>query len=356
MAADGNNQKRLNTRPGTGSFFRVDRKPVGKRLALLAAAAAVIAACAWGVGLYRVNQAKQKAAAIAGRITVSREFPYKIQAADKEEGLDTFCKIVKWQDEKNDELSRLYGIYDTDDVYGSGAAYKELTVSRGLKDDAYILYSDAEYNAALDAFYESDEGTEAVLKKFFEIEEGRTELPQQHVYNELWRDGFDTLESIIKGVESGAGRWIVSRCAMELREDNGFPLYFAAVLDYELVGDGIAKIINNPDSRKELTAAVDCCNFFDFDIKEDIREQALNKVKRKEAAAESAASKKAGSAQKSSTQTGSYHYYGSSSSKRHIDPDDYDIEGYYDDYSDIYDSYEDAYEGFLEDESVWDDY
>lgn len=29
---------------------------------------------------------------------------------------------------------------------------------------------------------------------------------------------------------------------------------------------------------------------------------------------------------------------------------------YYEDYSDIYDSFEDVYVGFLEDESVWDDY
>lgn len=39
-----------------------------------------------------------------------------------------------------------------------------------------------------------------------------------------------------------------------------------------------------------------------------------------------------------------------------IDPDDYDIDGYYEDHKDLYDSYEDAYDGFLDDESVWDDY
>ena len=39
-----------------------------------------------------------------------------------------------------------------------------------------------------------------------------------------------------------------------------------------------------------------------------------------------------------------------------FDPDDHDIEAYYDDNRDEYDSYEDAYEGFLDDESSWDDY
>ncbi|MBP3205526.1 MAG: hypothetical protein J6M66_08900 [Lachnospiraceae bacterium] len=47
--------------------------------------------------------------------------------------------------------------------------------------------------------------------------------------------------------------------------------------------------------------------------------------------------------------------YGSSS-KSYFDPDDYDIEAYYEDNRDEYDDYDDAYEGFLDDEGVWDDY
>ena len=39
-----------------------------------------------------------------------------------------------------------------------------------------------------------------------------------------------------------------------------------------------------------------------------------------------------------------------------FDPDDYDIEAYYDDNRDEYDDYDDAYEGFLDDDSAWDDY
>ena len=39
-----------------------------------------------------------------------------------------------------------------------------------------------------------------------------------------------------------------------------------------------------------------------------------------------------------------------------IDPDDHDIEAYYQDNIDEYDDYDDAYEGFLDDDSAWDDY
>lgn len=51
------------------------------------------------------------------------------------------------------------------------------------------------------------------------------------------------------------------------------------------------------------------------------------------------------------------HYtpYSGYSSQIEIDSDDYDIDGYYGDYKEWHDSYEDAYDGFLNDESVWDD-
>ena len=45
-----------------------------------------------------------------------------------------------------------------------------------------------------------------------------------------------------------------------------------------------------------------------------------------------------------------------SSGKTSFDPDDHDIESYYDDYRDEYDDYDDAYDGFLDDEDAWDDY
>ena len=39
-----------------------------------------------------------------------------------------------------------------------------------------------------------------------------------------------------------------------------------------------------------------------------------------------------------------------------FDPEDHDIEAYYEDNRDEYDDYDDAYEGFLDDEGMWDDY
>ena len=46
----------------------------------------------------------------------------------------------------------------------------------------------------------------------------------------------------------------------------------------------------------------------------------------------------------------------SSSWEDSIDPDDYDIDAYYDDNRDVYDDWDDAWEGFMDDEEAWDDY
>ena len=45
-----------------------------------------------------------------------------------------------------------------------------------------------------------------------------------------------------------------------------------------------------------------------------------------------------------------------SSSKSSFDPDDHDIEAYFEDNRDEYGDYDEAYEGFLDDEGAWDDY
>jgi len=46
----------------------------------------------------------------------------------------------------------------------------------------------------------------------------------------------------------------------------------------------------------------------------------------------------------------------STSATTEFDPDDHDIDGYYEDNRDIYDSYDEAYDAFEDDEDAWEDY
>lgn len=46
----------------------------------------------------------------------------------------------------------------------------------------------------------------------------------------------------------------------------------------------------------------------------------------------------------------------SNSGSASFDPDDHDIEGYYEDNRDLYDSYDEAYDGFIDDRDAWSDY
>ena len=57
-----------------------------------------------------------------------------------------------------------------------------------------------------------------------------------------------------------------------------------------------------------------------------------------------------------SSSAGGTRRHSSSSGSSSFDPDDHDIEGYYEDNRDEYDDYDDAYDGFLDDEDAWEDY
>ena len=54
--------------------------------------------------------------------------------------------------------------------------------------------------------------------------------------------------------------------------------------------------------------------------------------------------------------SGEFNKKDSTSATTEFDPDDHDIEGYYEDNKDEYDDIDDAYDGFEDDEEAWDDY
>jgi len=84
--------------------------------------------------------------------------------------------------------------------------------------------------------------------------------------------------------------------------------------------------------------------------------------KKTEATTEKKKEKSSESSVSGSRDAGYSSSYGKTSSKRpasastEFDPDDHDIESYYEDYEDDYESIDDAYDGFEDDEDAWDDY
>ena len=62
------------------------------------------------------------------------------------------------------------------------------------------------------------------------------------------------------------------------------------------------------------------------------------------------------STSKSTSKTTSKKSSSGSKSTKQIDPDDLDIEGYYEDYKDEFDSIDDAWDDLLDNPDMWDDY
>lgn len=82
-----------------------------------------------------------------------------------------------------------------------------------------------------------------------------------------------------------------------------------------------------------------------------------SRSKSRSSSSSSSSSRKSSSSSSSSNSRKRRSVSGNSySGKTSFDPDDHDIESYYDDFRDEYDDYDDAYDGFLDDDDAWDDY
>ena len=87
------------------------------------------------------------------------------------------------------------------------------------------------------------------------------------------------------------------------------------------------------------------------------QDQGLHRNNQKSSSGNTSRSKSRSSSSSSSNSRKRRSVSGNSySGKTSFDPDDYDIESYYDDFRDEYDDYDDAYDGFLDDDDAWDDY
>ena len=231
-----------------------------------------------------------------------------------------------------------------------------------------------------DVFYESarkkqwkrmrltlKENAVQAIEELFEKAKQIPGVSKEEVKRSLQKGRFKTTIKIMDLAEKGDYHSAYT-CACKGTQSDGGDLYRALV--FGLYPDQMKKEcekelqddLKDHGDRVYLLAAdvlwMEVCISKPFGIKIDGLDEAREKVDRmeeKERAKSRAASKKLSSNNASSSNSSTKkNSYRPSSSLR--DFDSYDIEAYYDDNRDEYDDYDDAYEGFMDDDSVWDDY
>ena len=338
-----------------------------KKTILIAAALVIVALIA--ISPIRKSQARQQADAFAQEHPVSISFEAAEEIADTKVFAKELVRLARWEDNTKKQIDQIYESYRP----GNPERVKDISQISGYQRKADL---EKEIFAAKwkELRCKLDEETLAGLESIYQ-NAGAPGIPGQNAVKAYYqRDGFSRLDRAVSLAEegepaevymdrkpgwsysAGAGdEWVcpdllyllwpeevrhgyedrIQEAAAGVKENDlevSIRNVDRAVSDAEGLQKRYGCLVSNLEEGEKLLA----------DLRQEYREKA--------AEAEEARKRRI---QEQLDQIYSSHngYYSDP-----IDPDDYDIEGYYDDYRDEYDDEDDAYDGFLDDENLWDDY
>ena len=372
------------------------------------AAAAVIAIAA---GPIRLHSARKEADAFAAEKGLTVQYTVSDDISSKEAFMAELCKIAVWEGETRAAIDEAFGFADKDytgtvirSVHGYESADK---LQAGvMKEKWQELRRDLEWGVedAADAVFEKAGDDYVITKSAFLT-----------CYREK---RFEKIIEVAQLVESGSGKEAYDYASSGLKEDwRAVPMDVAYGLDPKLLTSGCEAALKSAvktNDLDEVSTAVDRAqrfadryqvkpdNLYSAQKKEEVLEYE-NKPEVPEIGMKTwdARDTKLGPPSETTRRKQSFahqthesgdmywykdgrqifkaHYmdyeitnvsdtrnvkppssrslsYSGGSSDSTFDPEDHDIEGYYEDYRDEYDDYDDAYDGFLDDEDAWDDY
>lgn len=270
-------------------------------------------------------------------------FTVESDCATKEEFLRELIRLSEWDGEIIDRLSSTYEerAYSTDFLANGSenifASRTELVMIAFAK-ELYRLQTIAEGNwkHALNTIFDGDSEKYGITRKSVERCHKRGLTGQ--------------IAKTARFAESGKGASAFEYGTYELSRDNVLPMDITYELYPEVVEEGCEEYQKDAlrnDSHYLLDNAIWRTELFSERYRYEPKNLSRVKARKEAKVASERASKRRTSSSSSSR---------NSRRTRVIDPDDHDIEGYYEDNRDLYDSYDDAYDGFLDDEDAWGDY
>ena len=373
-------------------------------------AAVIIAAAVLTIGPVRLITARKKADEFAAEEGIDLTYEGSDDLDSKEAFLTEIWQIALWEEKTRTEINNAFGRTDNEQITGgpeskSGYEKEEELLAFALKEKWQEL------RVRLDRYVKD------VITQCFESADNTCGLDEWAVRNCYRNNYFGKINEMMRSVENGAGMEAYNLSCHELDDDwSALPMDIAYGLRPKLITAGCQAALLSAVKSDELykvRSAVNCAEMFAarYGARVDGLEDAKKKEERLEFAnrpdvpavgmsASKARSTRLGAPTRTTTGKGSWshkeHTYGdmvwesggreifrvhyfdgeitdvydnrsstakspwtssrSGSPKTSFDPEDHDIEAYYEDNRDEYSSYDDAYEGFLDDEGAWDDY
>ena len=361
------------------------------------------------IGFIRLGVANSKAKKSADDTGISLSFEQR-RSLDTQEGfLRGIYLLADWEQQTSMAIDDAFEM--------QGEDYKEQVNYRSGYASSKDLLQDAMRKQWVKMHTDLDAETVRQIDYLFGNDESRFDISRQALYFCYQEDCFDKIVSSVDDLEAGNAAEAYQQNRYALDEDwRAVPLDICYGLDPETTIEGCEESLNIAVASSELiTVRSEVEKAETFEERYGVSLKNLSRAKSKLSSLEYAAkpeipavgmsvseasSTKIGSPTRRTVDHGSWshkkHTYGdlywdkdgrqifkaqyldseikavwdtrdstasspwrrsrNSYSSRASDPDDHDIESYYEDNRDEYDDYEDAYEGFLDDESEWDNY
>ena len=374
-------------------------------IVIIAAAGAAAA-----FGPVRLHKAREEADAFAAETGIEVKYEDITDISSKEAFLTEIWQIAQWEENTRTEINDAFGY--TDKEY----APREIGVKTGYENEEE-LYVFAIKEKWVEFRGDLDKSVRNAIEELFEKSDSTYDLNKRSVELCYEKNTFGKINEVMRSVEDGAGMEAYDLARKGLKEDwSALPMDIAYGLRPKLILAGCEAALLSAIKTNDLydvRSAVSSAE--EFSSRYHVTIDGLQKARKKEETLEYAnkpdipsvgmsVSKarltKLGPPTRTTTDKGSWshkeHTYGDmywdkdgkqifkvhyfdgeitdvydtrnstakspwvssrkSSSKPRFDPDDHDIEAYYEDNRDEYDDYDDAYDGFLDDEGAWDDY
>ncbi len=327
-----------------------------KIICIVTAAGILLVVLVIAVGRVRLHLADSEAAEIAEKAGIDFHYESSPEISSKEELYTEVARLAFWEEEQK---NRLNSAYDFKDRYYDKGAVKSRSGFEGWN----VLRRSAKFKSWINNRIRLEDETEKYIGEIWGDQEQLYGVDRNTVVQSFENDRFSNLAYAWESLEEGDGKGAYSKANRDLSTDwSALPMDIVYTLQPELITEGCEEALEKAaatDYLSILTNTIDDAERFSERYGVSIRN--LNKAKRRKKALEE---KKNSEQRKTSEDSRPYTTTARPGKRRSsnggssysYDPDDHDIEAYYEDNRDEYDDYDDAYEGFLDDEGVWDDY
>lgn len=380
------------------------------RAGIVLAVIAVIAAIA--IGPVRLYNARKKADEFAAEKGIKIQYEVSENIGSREALLTELWQIALWEEKTRTEINDVFG--QSDKEYKEGRTESK---SGYEKEEELLAFAMKEKWRNLRRRLDRD--VNESITQCFQNADKTYGLDEQSVQTCYTKNYFHKINEVMRSVEDGAGMEAYNLACYGLLDDwSALPMDIAYGLRPKLIKAGCeAALLSAGKSNEYYTVSSAVSSAENFAARYRLTIDGLESAKKKEKRLEyanrpdvptvgmsisQARSTKLGAPTRTTTEQGSWshkkHTYGDmswdqngrqifkahyfdgeitdvydtrnstarspwtssrksfSASNSSFDPDDHDIEAYYEDNRDEYYDYDDAYEGFLDDEGAWDDY